>query len=461
MRSSSVALVWLSALLTAAEAVNTTVQMKLSQHWDNNFEGSFCYQLPDVILGYMLVAEFNPPVKELQNWVGDYIEGGSREDCASKWVLVNQDIHGLQKAGEFCIRMAGKICTGSGDFTATGTLVDLTVDSQVPPTPVTVSGAQDMKYNYAEVVQKSLLFYYAQRSGKLPPDNPIPWRGDSALHDHGANGEDLSGGWYDAGDNIKFNYPMAFSTTVLCWSLLEFRDAYSQAGQLENMYDTIRWTLEYFVKCHTKPNELYVQVGDAGRDHGTWTSPERMDESLRTSYKIDPSRPGSDIADETAAAMACGYMAFKEKDPTFADTLLEHSKQLYEFAKAHPSFYSNSVSEAAAYYRSYNYTDELTWGAMWLYRAVGGDNYLQDAEATYLPGAAWGFSWDEKNNGNMLGIKPDEYRQWAMCQINYALGDTGRSYVVGFGTNPPTRPHHRARSIVSSRVVWSSVVSCL
>ena len=44
---------------------------------------------------------------------------------------------------------------------------------------------------------KSILFYDAQRSGKLLADNPIIWRGDSALGDKGNLGEDLTGGWYD------------------------------------------------------------------------------------------------------------------------------------------------------------------------------------------------------------------------------------------------------------------------
>lgn len=43
------------------------------------------------------------------------------------------------------------------------------------------------------------------------------------------------------------------------------------------------------------------------------------------------------------------------------------------------------------------------------------------------------------------GIHSTEYRRWAKSQIHYALGDTGRSFVVGFGTNPPQKPHHRAR----------------
>ena len=60
-----------------------------------------------------------------------------------------------------------------------------------------ISSADGTKYNLNEVLEKSILFYEAQRSGKLPASNRIPWRGDSALNDRGSNGEDLTGGWYD------------------------------------------------------------------------------------------------------------------------------------------------------------------------------------------------------------------------------------------------------------------------
>ena len=42
-----------------------------------------------------------------------------------------------------------------------------------------------------------------------------------------------------------------------------------------------------------------------------------------------------------------------------------------------------------------------------------------------------------------LGVRPEEARGFAVRQVHYALGDTGRSFVCGFGTNPPLRPHHR------------------
>ena len=53
------------------------------------------------------------------------------------------------------------------------------------------------RYDYGEVLRLSNLFYEAQRSGDLPDNNRIPWRGDSSTDDKGNNGEDLSGGYHD------------------------------------------------------------------------------------------------------------------------------------------------------------------------------------------------------------------------------------------------------------------------
>ena len=48
-----------------------------------------------------------------------------------------------------------------------------------------------------------------------------------------------------------------------------------------------------------------------------------------------------------------------------------------------------------------------------------------------------------------IGITPVIYRSFAKKQIHYMLGDGGRSFVVGFGKNPPQRPHHRSSSCPS------------
>lgn len=38
-------------------------------------------------------------------------------------------------------------------------------------------------FDYKDALTKSILFLEAQRSGKLPPNNRVPWRGDSGLDD--------------------------------------------------------------------------------------------------------------------------------------------------------------------------------------------------------------------------------------------------------------------------------------
>lgn len=58
--------------------------------------------------------------------------------------------------------------------------------------------------DYSKVLELSLLFYEAQRSGKLPANNRVAWRGDSAMNDRGLDGEDLTGGYYD-GEASKVN----------------------------------------------------------------------------------------------------------------------------------------------------------------------------------------------------------------------------------------------------------------
>jgi hypothetical protein len=38
-------------------------------------------------------------------------------------------------------------------------------------------------FNYADALTKSIIYFEGQRSGKLPPGNRMPWRGDSGLTD--------------------------------------------------------------------------------------------------------------------------------------------------------------------------------------------------------------------------------------------------------------------------------------
>lgn len=96
-------------------------------------------------------------------------------------------------------------------------------------------------------------------AGKLE-NNKISWRGDSALNDGSEARLDLSKGMYDAGDHMKFGFPMAFTATVLSWTILEYGDQMEAVDQLKSAQDSLKWITDYLINAHPSANVLYVQV---------------------------------------------------------------------------------------------------------------------------------------------------------------------------------------------------------
>lgn len=267
-------------------------------------------------------------------------------------------------------------------------------------------------HDYADALSKSILFFEGQRSGYLPPDQRLTWRDHSGLGDGWTVGADLTGGYYDAGDNVKFNFPMAFTTTMLAWSVVEFGDR-MPPPELRNALVAIRWSTDYLLKTVSQPNRIFVQVGDPIADHNCWERPEDMD-TARTVYTVEAPNPASDVAGETAAALAAASMAFKSSDPGYAETLLRTSTRVFQYADSYRGAYSDNANirdGVCPFYCDFDgYQDELLWGAAWLRRASQDDSYL-----SYLQnnGKTLGaddnineFGWDNKHAGlNVLVSK--------------------------------------------------------
>ena len=70
----------------------------------------------------------------------------------------------------------------------------------------------------------------------------------------------LTGGYYDAGDNVKFGFPMAFTVTLLSWSAIEFRNEVTAAGQLRHLRSAIQWGADFLLRALASPTALYTQV---------------------------------------------------------------------------------------------------------------------------------------------------------------------------------------------------------
>ena len=273
-----------------------------------------------------------------------------------------------------------------------------------------VKADETTSFNYGEALQKSIYFYELQRSGKLPENRRENWRGDSGLNDGSDVGLDLTGGWYDAGDFVKFNLPMAYSSTMLAWSVYEDKDVYEKTDQLSYIMDGIKWVNDYIIKCHPEKDVYYCQVGSGALDHAWWGPAEVM-QMERPSYKVTKDIPGSSVTAEGAASLASCALLFNDTDKEYADLCIEHAKELYELAIEMNGNSGNTTSNG--YYTvSQCFYDELSWAAIWIYLATGEEEYLNEAESytanwnkqgqSDISSYTWTQCWDDVQYGSQL-----------------------------------------------------------
>ncbi|CAN6268395.1 unnamed protein product [Urochloa humidicola] len=273
---------------------------------------------------------------------------------------------------------------------------------------------------YAEALRKALLFFNAQKSGRLPRSNGIRWRGNSGLKD-GSDAKDvkggLVGGYYDAGDNIKFHFPMAFSMTLLSWSVIEYSAKYKAVGEYDHVRELIRWGTDYLLRTFNSSastiGHVYAQVGAAKiksktpDDHYCWNRPEDM-AYPRPTVQLSTA---PDLGAEIAAALAAASIAFRD-DAAYSKKLAHGAATVYEFATRgnnEQATYSRNRPEIEPFYNSTSYWDEHVWGAAWLYYATGNRSYIEAATGPALAEKAMAFddsildfsvfSWDNKLPG--------------------------------------------------------------
>ncbi len=276
----------------------------------------------------------------------------------------------------------------------------------VPAATVSAEG----KLDYAKALQMSLYFYECQQAGKLPEWNRVEWRGDSPI-------DDVDGGWYDAGDHVKFNLPMSYSACMLAWGLYEYGDAVEACGEMTNYVNNLKWALDYFVRCDLGTKVIY-QVGNGQDDHTWWGPCELLtygmaDQGNGKRGHLE-GRNCSAVTAEMAAALTAGYCALQGKvDSKTLDGYLETAKNFFKMADADKSDEAYNDSDASGFYRSSHFYDELFWAANWLYIATKDSSYL-DLAKSYIPNLgtelgqgdtlkySWCHCWDDVQQGGSL-----------------------------------------------------------
>ena len=385
--------------------------------------------------------------------------------------------------------------------------------------------------DYSTVLSKSMDFYYAQYSGDLSQvaNYPISWRNSAHTNDGQDVGRNLSGGWYDAGDYVKFNLPMAYAATTLAWGAIDYKAGYVASNSYDDIVQHLDWVSDYLFRCYDDKGTasladdvFYAQVGDGFLDHYAVPNAPENTNVARPTYAITSASGdhGSDVTGEAAAAMASVSMVMRDAGMVaWADNLLAKAEKLFAFADEYEGTYNSAVENINSFYQSSGYEDELAWAAVWLYEATSNPLYLAKAESLYQSrttdplgwdnkwigvtaklaeftgdiqymhdleehvlffdnltrvfgdatndGLAWEGKWGsnrlsanmsfiamqyadilEEQNATANATKIDNIYDLVRDQIDFMLGDNAdnQSYVVGFGSNSPQRPHHRAAS---------------
>ncbi|KAI3671687.1 hypothetical protein L1987_87427 [Smallanthus sonchifolius] len=243
-------------------------------------------------------------------------------------------------------------------------------------------------------LKQALSFFDAQKSGVLPKDDMVKFRGDSGLDD---GNKSLVGGYYDSGNNIKFSFPMAYTITLLSWSVIEYHPKYEEIGELDHVKSIIKWGSDYLLKLFIHANEtspssitLFSQVGGVSNnktstdnDVNCWQRPEDMRYERPVSSCDETA---SDLAGEIIAALSAASLVFNE-DKKYSTTLTKTATDLFDMVtKEDPGFVQGMYTmkdecggQAREFYNSTGYKDELVWGGTWLFFATGNATYLRYA----------------------------------------------------------------------------------
>lgn len=347
------------------------------------------------------------------------LSGPTLEETQQSWLLGHGELKEKTKYVDLgCIVFSTKafkwivgICIGCVLFVGLAVLIAKLVPKHHP--------ARLPPDNFTVALHKALMFFNEQKSGHLTKENNVPWRGDSGMQDilnSSTPPVNLVGGYYDAGDHIKFSFPGAFTMTMLSWSVIEYSQKYEAIGELNHVKEIIRWGTDYILKTFnssaTKIDVIRCQVGTGSKtsktsttqdDEYCWTRPEDMDYSR----PVTQCSVGSDLAAEMAAALAAASIVFKD-DANYSKVLVKGATTLFAFSRSNRGRYSQANNEIRQYYNSTGYYDEYVWGGAWMYYATGNSSYLQlvtnpgiaQHAASKKGGTLNGvFSWDNKLPG--------------------------------------------------------------
>lgn len=258
---------------------------------------------------------------------------------------------------------------------------------------------------YRKLKYDALSFFYLQRSGVPitmpyagtkeferpaghPGDKSVPCAPEAKCN----YSLDVSGGWYDAGDQGKYIVNGGFST----WMLLNQYELLSRLGataadfadgkmnipesrnRIPDLLDEARFNLDFMLRMQVPPGQPMAGMAHQ-KIHGTkWSDLPTMPDKDTIPRLL---RPVSTAATLNLAAVAAqGARVWRELDPAFSAKCLSVAETAYGAAKQNPRIYAEPLGQGGGAYGDGDFTDEWFWAAAELFVTTGKGDYKSDLE---------------------------------------------------------------------------------
>ena len=287
-------------------------------------------------------------------------------------------------------------------YTTSGTNYTLVVGSVVSnPFDISATVYHTLKYDalayfYQTRSGIAILMPYAVRSDLTHPAGHIgvsPNQGDTSVpcaSDAGCSYSlNVSGGWYDAGDQGKY----VVNGGIALWTMLDQyeRTKYlgtssadfangkmnipENANGVADILDEARWEMEFILKMQVPAGQPHAGMAHHKMHDAAWTGlPQRAELDSQPRQL----RPVSTAATLNLAATAaqCARI-WASIDATFSNKCLSAAQTAWTAAQANPAIIaSGSDGNGGGAYGDSTVNDEFYWAAAELYITTGSSTYL-------------------------------------------------------------------------------------
>ena len=201
---------------------------------------------------------------------------------------------------------------------------------------------------------------------------------------------DASGGWWDAGDYLKFVQTTSYTVSLMLIGIRDFHNQMGSGSSTSNFTNEAKFGLDWLQKMWDDNSKtLYYQVGIGNgngktiSDHDIWRLPQADDTYLGCTslYRYICHRPvfintaggagaqiSPNLAGRLAADFAQCYQVFKTSNPTYANQCLVSAEHIFDLANTTPS--SLLTVAPNSFYPETEWRDDLELGATELYFAL-------------------------------------------------------------------------------------------